>query len=73
LINVQNKSRWVPYLSKNSKERLKLSSDLKNVGIGRFLAGGGLVALIEDDEHDVPQPEEAATEVVKEVLQQTYI
>jgi hypothetical protein len=32
-----------------------------------------VVALIEDDEHDVPQPEEVAAEVVKEVLQQTYI
>jgi hypothetical protein len=32
-----------------------------------------VVALIKDDEHDVPQPEEAAAEVVKEDLRQTYI
>jgi hypothetical protein len=37
---VQNKSRWVSYLSKIAKS-LKLLSDLKNVGIGRFPAGGG--------------------------------
>ena len=59
----QNK-RWV--VDKTSKRRFQLSGDLKNAGVG--VIPSGVVALVEDEEQDVPQPEEAVAEVVEEDL-----
>jgi hypothetical protein len=65
-INVHpNKTNgWV--LDKTSKGRIQLLDDLKNAGVGGIPAG--VVALIEDEERDVSQPEEAVAEVVEEDL-----
>ena len=65
-INVHpNKTNgWV--LDKTSKGRIQLLDDLKNAGIGGIPAG--VVALVEDEERDVSQPEEAVAEVVEEDL-----
>jgi hypothetical protein len=61
-INVHpNKTNgWV--VDKTSKRRFQLSGDLKNAGVGGIPVG--MVALVEDEKRDVPQPEEAVAEVV---------
>ena len=46
--------------------KIELWGDLKNAGVRGI--PGGAVALVEDEERDVPQPEDAVAEVIKKDL-----
>ena len=52
-------------MDKNSQAWFQLSGDLKNAGVGRI--PGGVVALVEDEERDVPEPEDDVTKIVRGV------
>ena len=56
----------VSWGTKIAKRGSNFRGDLKNAGVGRI--PGGVVALVEDEERDVPEPEEAVAEVVEEDL-----